>query len=152
MQYKPVLDAIKAILVADETANGLIEVYRFFMVEQGVFATPVCVIGSTTEMSHAQSYLGAVAGTRPRSWSISIGISLLGRSHPTQIQLITEVEKLDAAQAAVYTALNADTKLCDSASQSLVQRVHNVALSGGEYAGGEYFGHEIIIEAEKKEG
>jgi len=152
MQYKPILDAIKAILVADETANGLIAAYRFFMVEQGVYATPVCIIGSTTEMSHAQSYLGSVAGTRPRSWGISIGISILGRSYPTQTQLITEVENLDATQAAVYTALNTDTKIGDTVTQSLVRRVHNVALSGGEYVGGEYFGHEVIIEAEKKEG
>lgn len=152
MQYKPILDAIKGILVADTTANGLIATYRFFMVEQGVYTTPVCVIGSTTEMSHAQSYLGSVAGSRPRSWGLSIGISLLGHSYPTQKQLITEVEKLDATQAAVYTALNVDTKIGNTVSQSLVRHVHNVALSGGEYVGGEYFGHEITIEAEKKEG
>jgi len=152
MQYKPILDAIKAILVADTTANGLIGTYRFFMVEQGVYTTPVCVIGSTMEMSHARSYLGSVAGTRPRSWGLSIGISLLGHSYPTQKQLITEIEKSDAAQAAVYTALNVDTKIGDTTTQSLVQRVHNVALSGGQYVGGEYFGYELIIEAEKKEG
>ena len=147
MQYKPILDAIKAILVADETANGLIDVYRMYIVEPGVYSTPVCVIGATTEMAHNKSYVSPSSGVRPRLWDISIAIQILGRGYPTQEQLIKEVEALDATQAAVFIALNADTKLNNTVTQSLVQSVNDIALTGGEY-----FGHEIIIEAEKKEG
>lgn len=147
MKYKPILDAIEAIIKADETANGLIEVYRTFILEPGVYATPVCVIGSTMEMKHDQSYLGDTGGARPRLWAVSIGISILGRGYPTQAQIITEAEKLDATQAAVYTALNVDTSITSSVTLSILDRIRSVTLSGGEY-----FGHELIIEAGKKEG
>ena len=147
MQYKPILDAIEAIIKADETANGLIGVYRVYRVEPGVYETPVCVIGTTTELAHNKSYVSSSSGVRPRLWDVSIAIQILGRGYPTQDQIIREVENLDATQAAVYSALNVDTKITNTVTQSLVQRVHNVSLPGGEY-----FGHEIIIEAEKKEG
>jgi hypothetical protein len=147
MEYKPILDAIKAMLVADETANGLIGVYRVYEVEQGVYSTPVCVIGTSTKLTHTQSYASPASGVRPRLWGVLIAIQILGRGYPTQEQIIKEVEVLDATQAAVYTVLNADTKLSGAVTQSLVQSVHNVDLPGGEY-----FGHEITLEAEKKEG
>lgn len=146
MKYKPILAAIKAILIADETANGLIETYREYDVEPGVSKTPVCVIGSSKEMKHGQSYLGASGGSRPRMWSANISVAILGRSYPTQARLIAEAEKLDATQAAVYTALNADTSLNSTVTLSLVQGVHDVSLPGGEY-----FGHEIVLDIEKKE-
>lgn len=146
MQYKPILDAIEAIIRADETANGLISVYRVYEVEQGVYKTPVCVIGSTTEMSHNQGFLGAHGGSRPRLWDVNISLLILGRSYPTQAQLTTEVEKLDAAQAAVYTALNVDTSITSTVTLSVIEHIRGVALPGGEY-----FGHEILIKAEKKE-
>lgn len=147
MQYKPILDAIEAIIKADATANGLIGVYRVYTVEPGVAKTPVCVIGTTTEMSHEQSYLGDTAGARPRLWSLTIGVSVLGRGYSTQALNKTEVEKLDATQAAVYTALNEDTSITSTVTLSLIDRIRGVTLSGGEY-----FGHEILIAAEKKEG
>ena len=147
MQYKPILDAIEAIIKADETANRLIGVYRVYGVEPGVYSTPVCVIGATTELRHNNSYVSPSSGVRPRLWDVLIAIQILGRSYPTQEQLIKEVEALDATQAAVYTALNVDTKITNTVSQSLIQRVRNVSLPGGEY-----FGHEITIAAEKKEG
>lgn len=147
MQYKPILDAIEAIIKADETANGLIGVYRAYAVEPGVPKTPVCIIGTTTELSHAQSYLGDTGGSRPRLWNVSIGVSIVGRSYPTQALLITEAEKLDAAQAAVYAALNADTSITNTVTLSIIERIRDITLPGGKY-----FGHEIIIEAEKKEG
>ena len=145
MQYKPILDAIEAIIKADSTANGLIKLYRFFEVEPGVRATPVCVIGTTTEMGHEASYLGDTAGARPRLWSLSIGVSILGRSYPTQTQLNLEATALDNAQAAMYTALNEDTSITSTVTLSVIDRVRNVRI-------GEYFGHEILIAAEKKEG
>ena len=147
MQYKPILDAIEAIIKADETANGLIGVYRVYDVEPGVYETPVCVIGTTLGMTHEQSYLGTTGGARPRLWGLSIGISILGRSYPTQAQITKEAEKLDATQAAVYTALNVDTSITSTVTLSLLERVHSVMLPGGEY-----FGHELLITAEKKEG
>jgi len=147
MQYKPILDAIEAILVADETANGLIGVYRVYKVEPGVYSTPVCVIGATTALTHNKSYISPSSGVRPRLWDVSIAIQILGRGYPTQERIITEVEKLDATQAAVFTALNADTKITNTVTQSLIQSVRNVSLPGGEY-----FGHEIMIEVKKKEG
>ena len=147
MQYKPILDAIKAILVADTTANGLIKVYRTFMLEPGVYATPACVIGTTMEMRHEQSYLSGTKGAHPRLWAVSIGISILGRAYPTQAQTITEAEKLDDTQAAVYTALNVDTSITSTVTLSLLDRIRSVTISSGEY-----FGHELIIEAKKKEG
>ena len=147
MKFKPILDAIEAIIKADETANGLIKVYRVYDVEQGVYSTPVCVIGASTEMTHDMSCLGDTWGARPRVWAVTITILILGRSYPTQAQLITEVEKLDATQAAVYTALNADTSITSKVTLSKIERIHGVRLPGGEY-----FGHEIVIIAEKKEG
>jgi len=147
MQYKPILDAIEAILKADVTANGLIGVYRIYDVEPGVYTTPVCVIGATTKLTHDMSYVSSPSGVRPRLWDVTIAIQVLGRSYPTQEQLIKEVESLDATQAAIYTALNVDTKITNTVTQSLIYSVRNVTLTGGEY-----FGHEIIIKAEKKEG
>ena len=147
MQYKPILDAIAAILKADEAANGLIKIYRVYDIEPGVYSTPVCVIGASKKLAHNKSYVSSSTGVRPRLWDISIAIQILGRSYPTQEQLIKEVENLDATQAAVYTALNVDTKISNTVTQSLIRSVRNVTLAGGEY-----FGHEIIIEAEKKEG
>lgn len=146
MQYKPILDALEAIIKADETANGKIGVYRTYVVEPGVSKTPVCVIGTTTEMSHEHSYFGDTGGSRPRLWGLNIGISILGRSYPTQTRLISEAETLDATQAAVYTALNADTSLTSTVTLSSVQTIRGITLPGGEY-----FGHEIIIAIEKKE-
>lgn len=145
MKYQPILDAIKAILVADETANGLIKLYRFFEVETGAQATPVCVIGSTTEMTYEQSFLGDHSGSRPCLWSATIGISIFGRAYRTQTQLNLEAIKLDNTQAAVYTALNVDTSITSTVTLSSVERVHNVSF-------GEYFGHEMLISAEKQEG
>lgn len=146
MLYKPILAAIKAIIVADETANGLIETYRDYAVEPGVSKTPVCVIGSTTKQRHGQSYLGDIAGSRPRTWSVLITVLILGRSYPTQTQLTLEVEKLDAAQAAVFTVLNANSKLNSTVTQSLIEDIHDITIPGGEY-----FGHEIEISIEKQE-
>ena len=146
MQYKPILDAIKAILKADETAKGLIKVYRVYDVEPGVYNTPVCVIGASTEMSHDLSCLGDTEGSRPRVWAVSLSILILGRSYPTQAQLITEVESLDATQAAVYNALNADTTITDKVTLSRIDRIHGLTIPGGEY-----FGHELLIIAKKYE-
>jgi hypothetical protein len=147
MQYKPILDAIEAIIKADGTANGLIGVYRVYKVEPGVPKTPVCIIGAATEMSHGQTFTGDTSGSRPRIWDVSISVLILGRSYPTQAQLKTEVEKLDATQAAVYTALNVDTSITSTVTLSWINRIHGITLPGGEY-----FGHEILITAEKKEG
>jgi len=147
MQYKPILDAIEAILKADENANGVIGVYRTYAVEPGVSETPVCVIGAATEMTHDLSCLGDTGGARPRMWAVSISILILGRRYPTQALLKTEVEKLDATQAAVYTALNADTSITSKVTLSYINRIHDITMPGGEY-----FGHEILIVAEKKEG
>jgi hypothetical protein len=147
MLYKPILDAIKAIIVADETANGLIEIYRDYAVEPGVSKTPVCVIGATTKQKHGQSYLGDTIGSRPRTWSVLITVLILGRSYPTQTQLTLEVEKLDAVQAAVFTVLNGNSKLNSTVTQSLIEDIHDITSPGGEY-----FGHEIVISIEKKEG
>lgn len=147
MQYKPILDAIEAIIKADTTANGLIGVYRVYGVEPGVYATPACVIGSSMAMSHNMSCLGDTSGSRPRVWAVNISILILGRSYSTQAQTKTEVEKLDATQAAVYTALNADTSLTNTVTLSKIDDIRGITLPGGEY-----FGHEIIIGIENKEG
>jgi hypothetical protein len=146
MQYKPILDAIEAIIKADGTANGLIEVYRTYEVEQGVFKTPVCVIGATTDMSHDMSFLGVTGGSRPRIWGVKITILILGRSYKTQAQLKTEAEKLDAAQAAVYTALNVDTRITNTVTLSWIDNIRGITLPGGEY-----FGHAIEVSIEKQE-
>ena len=147
MKYKPILDAIEAIIKADETANGLIGVYRVYAVEPGVPKTPVCVIGSSMGMSHDLSFLGDTSGARPRVWGVLIAIQILGRSYPTQAQLITEVENLDAAQAAVYTALNEDTSISGTVTLSKIEAIRGITLPGNEY-----FGHEITIGIESKEG
>lgn len=147
MQYKPILDAIEAIIKADSTANGLIEVYRVYKIEPGVSATPACVIGSSLRMKHDQSYMGNVAGSRPRTWGVAISVLILGRSYLTQTQLTSEVEKLDATQAAVFSALNADSKLDSTVTQSLIEDIHDITIPNGEY-----FGHELVIGIEKKEG
>ena len=144
MKYKPILDAIEAIIKADETANGLIEVYRVYHVEPGVHNTPVCVIGTTTDMTHGKSFLGDTGGARPRLWGVLIAIEILGRSYPTSALLKAEVEKLDATQAAVYTALNADTSITSTVTMSKIVDIRGISH-------GEYFGHEIIIGIDKQE-
>lgn len=146
MQYKPILAAMEAIIKADETANGLIAVYRTYEVEPGVHKTPVCVIGATTEMSHDQSCLGDTGGSRPRIWGVTIKNLILGRSYSTQALRKTEVEKLDAAQAAVYTALNADMTITNTVTLSSIQSIRGITLPGGEY-----FGHVMEIGIEKRE-
>ena len=59
--------------------------------------------------------------------------------------MTTAANVLDTAQSEVCRVLNADTRLGDTVTITTNQRVHNVVFD-------EYFGHEILITAEKKEG
>jgi hypothetical protein len=146
MQFKPILNAIETILKANEAANGLIKVYRQYIVEPGVMAVPVCVIGSSRALKLDNAFTGDTAGARPRSWDVDIGVSVLSRKYPLPAQVKKAAEKIDETQAATYTALNADSTLGDVVTQSWVENVREIILLNGEY-----FGYELIISCQRFE-
>lgn len=140
MQFKPILDAIEAILKANQPANALIKVYRQYIIEPGVHTVPACVIGSSRAMKINDAYTGDTGGARPRTWDADIGVSILTRRYPLPAQVKTAAEGVDAAQAAVYTALNVDSSLGDVVSQSWVEGVREIILLQGEY-----YGYELML-------
>jgi hypothetical protein len=135
MQFKPILDAIETILKANEAANALIKVYRQYIVEPGVMAVPVCVIGSSRALKLDEAFTGDTGGARPRLWNVVIGVSVLTRRYPLPAQVKEAAEKIDVTQAAVYTALNFDSKLGGVVTQSWVENVREIILLQGEYYG-----------------
>lgn len=146
MQFKPILGAIETILKADETVAGLIKVYRQYIIEPGVMAVPVCVIGSSRALTLDTAFTGDTAGARPRTWDVNIGVSILSRRYPLPAQVKEAAEKVDETQAAVYTALNADSTLGDVVTQSWVEKVREIILLNGEY-----FGYELIVSCQRFE-
>jgi hypothetical protein len=140
MQFKPILDAIETILKADQAANARIKVYRQYIIEPGVHTVPACVIGSSRAMKINDAYTGDTGGARPRTWDVDIGVSILTRRYPLPAQVKTAAEEVDATQAAVYTALNADSSLGDVVSQSWVENVREIILLQGEY-----YGYEVML-------
>lgn len=135
MQFKPILDAIETILKANEAANALIKVYRQYIVEPGVMAVPVCVIGSSRALKIDEAYTGDTAGARPQLWDVDIGVSILTRRYPLPAQVKEAAEMVDATQAAVYTALNEDSSLGGVVTQSWIEGVREIILLQGEYYG-----------------
>jgi len=145
MQFKPILDKIESIIKAS-AANSKIKLYRTYVIEPGAMATPICLIGSSRSLKLNEAFLGAEGGASPRLWDFEIGISLLSRRYPSPAQVVRAAEEIDEAQAAVYTALNADMTLDDSATQAWVENVREIVLMNGEY-----FGYELLTVGQKYE-
>jgi hypothetical protein len=143
MLFKTILNALETILKANELANALIKVYRQYIVEPGVMAVPVCVIGSSRTMKLNEAFTGDTAGARPRLWDATIGVSILSRRYPLPAQVKEAAEEVDTAQAAIYTALNVDSTLGDVVVQSWVENVREIILLNNEY-----FGYEIQLECQ----
>lgn len=135
MLFKPVLDAIETILKANEAANALIKVYRQYVIEPGVHTVPACVIGSSRALKLDEAFTGDTGGARPRLWDVDVGVSVLTRRYPLPAQVKEAAEKIDATQAAVFTALNFDSKLGGVVTQSWVENVREIVLLQGEYYG-----------------
>jgi hypothetical protein len=140
MLFKPILEAIEIILKANEAANALIKVYRQYIIEPGVHTVPACVIGSSRALKLDEAFTGDTGGARPRLWDVDVGVSVLTRRYPLPAQVKEAAEKIDAAQAAMYTALNADSKLGGVVTQSWVENVREIILLQGEY-----YGYELLI-------
>jgi hypothetical protein len=138
--FKTILDSIETVLKANQAANTLIKVYRQYIIEPGVHTVPACVIGSTRAMKIDDAFTGDTGGARPRTWDVDIGVSLITRRYPLPAQVKTAAEEVDATQAAVYTALNADSSLGNVVEQSWVETVREIILLQGEY-----YGYEILL-------
>lgn len=135
MQFKPILDALETVIKANDAANGLIAVYRKYAVEPGVYTVPVCVIGSSRSLKLDGAFTGDSGGARPRLWSCSIEILVLSRRYPLPDQILKAAEDVDACQAAIFTALNADSTQGGKMSQSWINGVREIVLLNGEYYG-----------------
>jgi hypothetical protein len=135
MQFKPLIDAIEAQIKADSTANPLIAIYHRYTVIPGVHSVPLCVAGTTISAKLDEEFLGVDSNSRPRLWDVVLGISLLTRNYPLQKQVIISREAIDAAQDAVYHALNKDCTFGDVAVQSWMNSIREIALLNGEYRG-----------------
>lgn len=135
MQFKPIIDAVEAQIKADGTANPLIAIYNRYTVLPGVHSVPLCVTGTTLSAKVDEEYLGVTGISSPRLWAVIIGISLLTRNYPQQSQVIRSREGIDAAQHAVYHALNKDCTFGGIVVQSWTDSVREVALLNGEYRG-----------------
>ena len=145
MQFKPLLDKIESI-IKSSAAHPKIKLYRTYVIEPGAMATPICLIGSSRSLKLNEAFLGIEGGASPRLWDLEIGISILSRRYPLPAQVKRAAEEIDAAQAAVYTALNADMSLDESVSQAWVQDIREIILLNGEY-----FGYEIKVVGQKYE-
>ena len=145
MQFKPILDKIESIIKAS-AANTKIKLYRTYVIEPGAMATPICLIGSSRSLKLDEAFLGVEGGASPRLWDFEIGVSILSRRYPLPVQVKQAAEEIDATQAAVYTALNADMSLDGSVTQAWVDNVREIILLNGEY-----FGYEIKVVGQKYE-
>lgn len=145
MQFKLILDKIESV-IKGSAANSKIRLYRTYVIEPGAMATPICLIGSSRSLKLNEAFLGVSGGASPRLWDFDIGISILSRRYPLPKQIKRAAEEIDVTQAAVYSALNADSKLDGSVTQSWVENIREIVLLNGEY-----FGYEIILQGQKYE-
>lgn len=146
MQFKPIMTAIETIIRAS-AANALTKAYRHYVIEPGVHSTPVIVLGTSRGLRLEEEYLSAHGdGGNPVLWQVTLGISVLTRRYPAPPQVIKAAEEVDALQAAVFTALNTDSKQGDECAQSWVESVKQVSLLNGEY-----LGYELILILQKFE-
>ena len=145
MQFKPILNKIESIIKASD-ANAKIRLYRTYLIEPGAQATPICLIGSSRSLKLNEAYLGVSGGANPRLWDFEIGVSILSRRYPLPAQVKRAAEEIDEAQAAVYTAMNADMTLDESVSQAWIENIREIVLLNGEY-----FGYEIKVVGQKYE-
>jgi hypothetical protein len=135
MLFKTLIAAIEDIIKADVAANALIKVYNRYTILPGIHTMPAIVIGTTHNVRLSESFVGQSAGSRPRLWEASIGISCLTRNYPLQAQVIAASESIDAVQNAVFHALNQDSKQGGACVQSWVENIREVTFAGGEYHG-----------------
>ena len=142
MQFKPLLGSIEAVIKAS-AANNLIKRYRTYLIEPGVIAVPACVTGTSRSLKLDEAFIGDTPDTCPRLWMATIGISVLTRGYSLPAQVVKAAEEVDAAQAAVYSALNVDSTLNDACVQSWVDAVQEIVLLKGEY-----FGYSLILKAQ----
>lgn len=145
MQFKPLLIEIENIIRAS-AANALIRVYRHYVIEPGVHSVPALVIGSRRDITLDESFLGDSAGARPVLWEVSLGISALTRRYPLPAQVVNAAEELDALQAAIFTALNADSTQNEACEQSWIKSIREISLLNGEYEG-----YELLLILQKFE-
>jgi hypothetical protein len=133
--YKPIIDAVETQIKEDDVANQLIALYNRFTVSPGVHSVPVCVIATSLGLKLSEEFLGQDPNNRPRLWDMVLGISILTRNYPLQTQVIRARESVDAAQHAVYNALNKDCTFGDVVNQSWVDSVREITLLNAEYRG-----------------
>ena len=140
MQFKPIMVAIENI-IRNSPANALTKTYRHYTIEPGVHSVPTVVLGTTRGLIIDEEYLGAsgVEGN-PVLWQVTLGISVLTRRYPSPPQVIRAAEQVDALQAAVFTALNADSEQGETCAQSWIESVKQISLLNREY-----IGYEIIL-------
>jgi hypothetical protein len=135
MLFKTLIDAIETQIKADNTANGLIAVYNRYIIMPGIHTMPTCIVGTSHSVNLSEEFQGESPISRPRLWTVSIGISCLTRNYPLQAQVITASENVDAVQAAVCGALAKDNTLGGAALQSWVSGISEIVLHNGEYRG-----------------
>lgn len=140
MLFKTVIEAIENEIKTDTAANTLIAVYNRYTILPGIHTMPAVVVGTSQSAKLAEEFLGESAGSRPRLWEATIGISCLTRNYPLQNQVILASESIDAVQNAVFQALNKDNTLGNVVTQSWIESVREIALRNGEYRG-----FEILI-------
>lgn len=145
MQFKPLMAAIESV-IRNSAANALVKTYRHYTIEPGVHSVPSVVLGTTRGLRVDEEYLGPTGEGNHVLWQVTLGISVLTRRYPTPPQVVRAAEAVDALQAAVFTALNADPTQGDVCAQSWVESVKQISLLNREYVG-----YEIMLILQKFE-
>jgi hypothetical protein len=140
MRLTPIFNAIESTVKADATAAELLKLYRHRLIEPGAMAVPILLIGSSVNVQLNEEFTGAHDSTTSCIWRAVIGISILTRGYPLPAQVARAQENVDAAQSAVYNALNNDSDLSGAVMDTDIAGIKEIALMNGEY-----YGYQILL-------
>jgi len=139
MLFGDVLEAIETILKADADTKDIIKLYRQYIFERGIRATPFCLLGARVraipEIHDVDDGL--------QTWDGDISIMLLGQSYEAPSRHQAMIDILDKLQSDAYAALAADTTLGGVLIKSKIDEIVNAKID-------EYFGFEIRLSIQKE--
>jgi hypothetical protein len=141
MLFNEVLDGIETILKADADTKDVIKEYRQYIVEQGIRATPFCLLGVRVK---AIPEIYDIDG-KLQTWDGDVSIMLLGQSYDVPSRHQAMIDTLDKLQSDVYNALITDTTLNNSVIESKIDEVKSTG-----FVFDIYFGFEIKLSIRKK--
>ena len=138
----PIINAIETILSTDVRTKDRIKVYRqVSLPEQGVWATPLCVLAPDLDIAPNLSGFGP---TILRNRKFPLEILFLGRSDNTQDLHKAAVTELDALQHNACLVFEDDPTLSSSVANSKIERIQLMQFNE------EYFMFKLSLMLETK--